>query len=96
MLGLKKQDIRKGLLILHNTPLACGKSPVELLMGHRLGDNMPCINEEKLYDRDLMMEMSKQKEYHDRKKAPGRKMPNDFQMNQRVAIQRHKDKTWSI
>ena len=26
-----KQDIRKGLLILCNTPLACGKCPAELL-----------------------------------------------------------------
>ena len=30
-----KQDIRKGLLILRNTTLACGKSLVELLMGRR-------------------------------------------------------------
>ena len=56
-----KQSIRKGLLILCNTPLACGKSPAELLMGRRLRDNMPCIDEERLSDRDLMRERLKQK-----------------------------------
>ena len=90
-----KQDIRKGLLILRNTLLACGKSPAELLMGRRLRDNMPCINEGKLSDRDLVTERLKQKEYHDRKKASERKIPNDFQINQRVAIQHHQNKTWS-
>ena len=91
-----KQDIRKGLLILRNTPLACGKSPAELLMGRRLRDNMPSVNEERLSDRDLVTERLKQKEHHDRKKASQRKIPNDFQVNQRVAIQHHQDKTWSI
>ena len=91
-----KQDIRKGLLILRNTSLACGKSPAELLMGRRLRDNMPSINEERLSDRDLVRERLKQKEYHDRKKASERKIPNDFQINQRVAVQHHQDKTWSI
>ena len=91
-----RQDIRKGLLILHNTPLACGKSPDESLMGHRLRDNMPSINEEKLSDRDLVTERLKQEEYHDRKKASEKKIPNDFQINQRVATQHHQDKTWSI
>ena len=57
---------------------------------------MPAINEERLSDRDLVTGMLKQKEYHDRKKASERKIPNDFQINQRVAIQRHQDKTWSI
>ena len=91
-----KQDIRKGLLILRNTPLACGKSPAELLIGRGLRDNMPSINEERLNDRDLVRERLKQKEYHDRKKASERKISNDFQINQRVAIQNHQDKTWSI
>ena len=63
------------------------------LMGHKLRDNMPSINEEKLSDRYLVTERLKQKEYHDRKKASERKIPNDFQINQRVAIQHHQDKT---
>ena len=84
-----RQDTRKGLLILRDTPLACGKSPAELLMGRKLRDNMPSINEEKLSDRDLVTERLRQKEYHDRKKALERKIPNDFQINQRVAIQHH-------
>ena len=73
--------------------MACGKSPAEFLMGRRLRDNMPSINEERLSDRDLMREKLKQKEHHDRKKASERKIPNDFQINQRVAIQHYQDKT---
>ena len=57
---------------------------------------MPSINKEKLSDRDLVTERLKQKEYHNRKKASERTIPNDFQINQRVAIQHHQDKTWSI
>ena len=37
---------------------------------------MPSINEERLSDRDLVRERLKQKEYHDRKKASERKIPN--------------------
>ena len=76
--------------------MACGKPPAELLMGRRLRDNIPIINEEKLSGRDLVTERLNQKEYLDRKKASERKIPNDFQINQRVAIQHHQDKTWSI
>ena len=84
-----KQDIRKGLLILRNTPLACGKSPAELLMGRRLRENMPSINEEKFKsDRDLVTEG-----YNKKNTMTERKIPNDFQINQRVAIQHHQDKT---
>ena len=76
--------------------MACGKSPAELLMGRRLRNNMPSINEERLNDRDLVTERLNQKEYYDRKKASEGKIPKNFQINQRVAIQQYQDKTWSI
>ena len=75
--------------------MVCGKSPAELLMDRRLRDTMPSINKEKLSDRDLVTERLKQKEYHDKKKTSGRKIPNDFQINQRVVIQHHQGKAWT-
>ena len=36
-------DILEGLLIIRNTPLSCGKSPAQLLMGRELRDNLPRI-----------------------------------------------------
>ena len=72
--------------------MACGISPAELLMGHRLRDSMPSIKEEKLSDIDLVTKRLKQKEYHERKKAE-RKIFNDFQINPGVAIQHRPDKT---
>ena len=39
-----KHDITKGLLIIRNTPLQCGYSPAQLLMGRRLRDNLLCMS----------------------------------------------------
>lgn len=80
-----RQDIKKGLLVLRNTPLACGKCPAELLMGCKLRDNLPSMNKETSSDRDLVAERIKQKEYHDSKIASKRSIRNDFQVNQRVS-----------
>lgn len=38
------QDIKEGLLIIRNTPLHCGYSPAQLLMGRKLRDNLPTIS----------------------------------------------------
>ena len=36
-----KQDVYMGLLILHNSPLNCELSPAQLLMNHKLQDDLP-------------------------------------------------------
>ena len=38
-----KEEFQQGLLILRNTPLACGKSPAQLMFGRSLRDNLPII-----------------------------------------------------
>ena len=42
-LNRSNKDIKKGLIIIRNTPLSCGKSPAELLTGHKLCDNLPRV-----------------------------------------------------
>ena len=90
-------DIKQALLTIRNTPLSCGKSPAELLMGRQLNDNMPRLpaqmNSNESGTRPIMAERYKQKEYHDQKVSANR---DDFQRGQRVAIQDHVTKEWSI
>ena len=44
---IAKEDVKKGLLVLRNSRLACGSSPAQLLYGHALRDNLPSIAQER-------------------------------------------------
>ena len=99
-----KQDILKGLLVIRNTPLSCGKSPAELLLGRKLRDNLPEINCQDVSSeakvRKVAEERQNQKEYHDRKIASNssrtRKNVISFVPNDLVAVQHPETKTWSV
>ena len=93
-------DVKKGLLAIRNTPLSCGASPAELLMNRQLNDNLPRLpanlTTNKPKRRDLMAEREVQKHHHD-KKLPTTKPPTSkFLPGQRVAVQHHQSKEWSI
>ena len=94
-----KQDILKGLLVMINTPLSCGKSPAELLLGRKLRDNLPEINCQDVSGeaqvRKVDEERQNQKEYHDRKIASSRTLKNviSFMPNDFVAVQHPETKT---
>ena len=97
-----KQDILKGLLVIRNTPLSCGKSPAELLLGRKLRDNLPEISCQDVSGeaqvRKVAEERQNQKEYHDRKIASSRTLKNviSFTPNDLVAVQHPETKTWSV
>ena len=97
-----KQDILKGLLVIRNTPLSCGKSPAELLLGRKLRDNLPEINCQDVGGeaqvRKVAEERQNQKEYHDRKIASSRTRKNviSFMPTDLVAVQHPETKTWSV
>ena len=95
-----KSDIKKGLLAIRNTPLSCGASPSELLMNRQLNDNLPrlptTVDTNKPKYRDLMAEREKQKYYHDRKLPVKQPTSAKFRPGQRVALQHHQTKEWSI
>ena len=85
-----RQDILKGLLILRNIPLGCGKLPAELLMGRKLRDNVPFIEPEtQNITKDLVRERKEQKKYFDQKSASKINMRStgQFRIDQRVAVQ---------
>ena len=96
-----KQDISQGLLSIRNTPLSCGASPAELLMNRQLNDNLPrlpsTMNQEDRRKRDMVAEREIQKKFHDRK-INQRSQPNSnaFHPGQRVALQHHETKEWSL
>ena len=94
-----RQDILKGLLILRNTPLGCGKSPAELLMGRKLRDNIPSIETDRRgITRDLVREREEQKRYFDQKSASKRNVTasSQFRINQRVVVQNPQNRTWTL
>ena len=88
--------------MIRNTPLSCGKSPAELLLGRKLRDNLPEINCQDVsveaQVRKVAKERQNQKEYHDRKIASSRTLKNviSFMPNDLVAVQHPETKTWSV
>ena len=91
-----KQDITEGLLIIQNTPLQCGYSPAQLLMGKRLRDNllwMPPSNSvtPKL---DLTKERYVQERHFNNSTA--KTSSSKFKERQHVCIKHHITKQWSI
>ena len=85
------QEISKGLLILRNTPVHCGKSPAQLLFGHSLRDNVPRLTEMKSnVTRDIRKERFSSKEYHDRQTPQQTRFRHYF-----IAIQDDVTKEWS-
>jgi len=90
------QEITKGLLILRNTPLQCGKSPAQLLFEHNLRDNIPRFTEGRSnVTRDICKERCSSKEYHDRRTPQLTHFPSLFNPGQVVAIQDEVTKEWS-
>lgn len=100
MHGIKmKQDIQQGLLVIRNTPLQCGSSPAELLMGRRLNDNIPRLPATLINSsspkRNLVTERGNQKQQFDRKINQTSKVQT-FQTGQKVAVQDHTNGEWSL
>lgn len=66
------QHLNKGLLVLRCTPLACGRSPAQLLINRRLRSDFP-RHEDLLSPKDCQIikhkrvKKSKQKYYHDQR-----------------------------
>ena len=91
------QDIKKGLLILRNSPLKCGKSPAQLLFGHSIRDNLPILPHKLVAtaQRDLTKERLRAKDYDDRK-GPTKQQTATFHQNQTVAVQDDQTKEWSL
>ena len=93
------KDIRKGLLTIRNTPLTCGKSPAELLMGRQLNDNLPrlpaLMDTNEPGGRNMIAERAIQKKHHD-KKIAGRQRTEEFHKGQWVAIQDPDTKLWIL
>ena len=90
-----KQDITEGLLIIQNTPLQCGYSPAQYLMGRRLRDNLLCMPpwNSVTPKRDLTKERYVQERHFNNSTA---KIPSSkFKEGQHVCIQHHITKQWS-
>ena len=65
-----KQDIIKGLLIIRNTPLKCGKTPLELMMGRIHRDTLPRSQQTtSSAHRPMLQERADAKRFHDKKIA---------------------------
>ena len=92
------KDVKQGLLSIRNTPLSCGRSPAELLMGRQLNDNLPRLPAQMDTNepgrRDMVAERTKQKIYHDRKLNKTPKL-EEFHKGQWVAIQDPDTKLWT-
>ena len=90
------QDVQKGLLILRNTPLQCGRSPEELMFGRQLQDNLPRWQPqtESNIKRPVEQERQQIKRYHD-SKINTRRSNTYFTDGQRVAIQDERTNEWS-
>ena len=98
---LTNQDIKEGLLAIRNTPLQCGFSPAQLLMGRTLQDNLPNFQDITTppppITRDLQRERAKQKIYHDDiHRTVNCPAESEFHQGQRVRIQHHTTKEWTI
>lgn len=93
-----REDIQKGLMIIRNTPLQCGYSPAQLLMNRVLQDNLPRIhmkNDSSTPTRNIDQERIKQ-QIQFNKKVPTIPVNTNFKEKQKVAIQHHITKEWSI
>ena len=89
------QDILKGLLILQNTLLQCGKSPAELSKGYPLKYNLPRYHNTDNTGRNLQKERELAKQYHDNKFV--KRIPSThFTSGQTVAIQHTTTKEWTL
>ena len=89
------QDILMGLLILRNSPLQCGLSPAQLLMGRQLTDNLPKIHKPRseMPQRNLHKQRLSAKFHHDTKLQITKS--ELFITGNKVAIQDTKTKEWS-
>ena len=90
-----KEDVKKSLLVIRNTPLQNGMSPAEMLMGRKLQEVLPSHHAEQQKEhRNLKQERQKQKLYHDRTQPTT--APSSFTTNQPIAVQHHATKEWSL
>ena len=65
------QDIKAALLAIRNTPLKCGSSPAQLLLGRPLREHLPALpdNNTVKHTKNLLTERKEQKHQHDRHAA---------------------------
>ena len=90
-----KKDITKGLLIIRKTPLQCGYSPGQFLMGRRLKDNLPCMppSNSVTPKRDLTKEREVQERHFNN--STSKTSSSKFKKGQHVRIQHLITKQWS-
>jgi len=92
-----KDDIQAGLIAIRNTPLQCGSSPAQLLLGRPLQEHLPGLyntNNQAKFKRNLQKERSKQVNYHD-KHSKVNTTSNDYRKGQKVRVQDHRSHEWS-
>ena len=85
------EDFLKGLMILRNSPLACGKSPSELMFNRILRDNLPTIPQ--ITDRKYMHRFESERVSQNYQLSKEQQV---FDIGQPVAMQDHvtKESTW--
>ena len=90
------QDLAMGLMNLRNSPIRGMASPAQILLGHQIQDNLPSITklrDQPVYSRDMQKTRLTSKQHYDKHVA--QRSPQNFQANQRVAVQDVKTKEWS-
>ena len=90
------QDFQKALLVYRSTPLSCGKSPAQLLMGRNLRSNLPVAAAELKHSgnhnsRNFMAEKKRQKQDFNKRVKP----LSELQPDTRVYIYDKRKKVWS-
>ena len=92
-----QQDLAMGLLNLRNSPIKGIASPAQILLGHKIQDELPSITSHKeqvVYKRDIQKDRSIAKQQYDQHVST--KPQQTFVKNQQVAVQDAKTKEWSV
>ncbi|XP_057294539.1 uncharacterized protein K02A2.6-like [Hydractinia symbiolongicarpus] len=88
------EEFYLGLLAIRNTPLSCGKSPAQLLIGFNLSDTLPSVvRHTPNFFRNMDREKKQMKTYHDQR-CSGTALI--FQPGQIVSIQHQDTREWTI
>ena len=94
--GSMNDQFWKGLLAIRNTPLLCGKSPAELLLGRTLHDSLPRYPGPTTIDNETKAKIldikKKEKDTYDQHTTP---LP-PLHTGTRVAIRSRVDSDWSL
>ena len=95
--SMNKDDFWKGMLAIRNTPLSCGKSPVQLLFGRVLHDFLPRVPDPKedfltpTTREKILHAKGKEKRYYDQHTS----VLHPLKLGSCVAIRSRKNKDWS-